>query len=147
MPELAFYKHLQDDGGVRYGASVNYHPVLHGFHPGPTENGRGLTWYAEVRCVGAGLPRQPEAVRQWLLAAGDVLRAGMSAAAAAVEAGAANNDWPFLFDVVDPPPGTAVTIMVSPMRRLPESVVADHLRRFADEFPNAVATLPVFEEP
>src|SRR5438128_1758696 len=99
MPELRVYKHLHADGGIRYGAAVNYRPVLFREIPGrPDEDDPSMTAYVEVRFFGKAVPREPERVREWLLAQAAVAQSGLATAAEFVRHGQAI-EWPIVVDV------------------------------------------------
>lgn len=145
MPELHCYKHIRADGGVRYGVSVDYQAVLYRFEAGTTDDGPGLDWYVDIRCLGKSLPIAPAAVREWLRTNANSIKAGLRDAAASITQGVPAGHWPFLFDLADAPTGTFISMMISAVRRYSNAEIAAELMRFYDEWNDVVDTITVFE--
>lgn len=67
VSSVKFFRQKRFDGGVRMGVSVGQDLVLHHFSPGSKEDDPALEWYVDVELKAAGIPSEPEQLRQWLI--------------------------------------------------------------------------------
>jgi hypothetical protein len=135
MPKLTFYHQVRADGGERTGIELDGTTLLHHFQQGHEEHDPALLWFLDLRCEGASLPDEPEAVREWFLKneaffvsrlreIADVdLRAGFDAEV-----------MPFEKEVASAPDNARVVVAVSAAGRLVARQIAKDLRNVASDW-------------
>jgi hypothetical protein len=146
MSELTFFRQKRFDGGVRTGVEFDGARLLRSFERGPGDLedmplGSGLEWYIDLRFSGPDLPKQTEAVKNWLLDQTEAIRHALSDYAALVGAGL-DDEFP-----LESPPykvgalDAQLRVVSSVTKRVTRLNFTEILTRFADEFPDYVRNL------
>lgn len=144
MPQLLYYKQTMADGGIRYGVSVNFTPLLHWQREGKGNKNATMNWHVDVNCAGTSIPTEPEEVRSWLLAHSNFLKNGLAQAAQILKKGI--KDWPLIHDISPPSPAVYAFIMVSPLEKMKAKDLAKVLEEMKNELERILEQMPVAQE-
>lgn len=145
MSKLTYYRQKRMDGGTRTGVEVGGVTVLGRFEHDAEETDPVLRWYVDLRCEGARLPGDPEAVRNWLLDNAGLIRDALHALAEELRAGMDFDTWPLQWKVPKGPRGVRMTIVCSVTRRLDARDIARVLADIAAHWEEVVGGLLVGE--
>lgn len=143
MSELTFYRQLRMDDGARTGIELDRVSLFEQFEAGnPDDRDPALRWYVDLRCRGEGLPRNPEAARQWLLDHADLIRDGFRRFADRLVAGADPDEYPLEWsDFQGLPAAVQMTIAASAMRRVDAREMGLVLRDIAEHWSERIHAL------
>lgn len=145
MDKLNFYHQKRRDGGLRTGIDFNDERVLETFDLGDGPQDAALLWFVDIRCAGENLPSEPEAIRGWFLARGEMIRSALRDLAGELSAGI-DSDWPLKKDL-GMHDGVRMAIYCSATRRLSGREISSVLSALATTWGDAVRTLGSYAEP
>jgi hypothetical protein len=147
MPTITFFTQTRQDGGVRSGVDVDETTALGLFRPGrSSEPDPALLWYVDVRCTGAGLPREGEAARRWLVRHMGQIRKAPEFAADEIPAGIDPGDWPFRREMKNGSSSTRILISCSAMRKIDARKLAAVLKGVANKWQETIESLSPLAE-
>lgn len=145
MDKLNFYHQKRGDGGLRTGIEFNDERVLETFTLGDGLQDSALLWFVDVRCQGENLPSEPEAIRSWILARGEMIRGALRELAGELSAGI-DSDWPLKKDL-GTQDGVRIAIYCSAIRRLSGREISSVLSALATTWSDAVRNLGSYAHP
>lgn len=141
MSEFNFFRQQRQDGGIRSGLNLDEDLCWHSYEPGGEEDDPALSWYVDVRGKGAGVPSDPEELRDWLINLADPIRSEFLELADHFEVGVDDNVWPVRWSVSSLPPDTSVEIVFSAARRIGALQIAETLREIGKSWRELLAGL------
>jgi hypothetical protein len=140
MNELAFYRQLRFDGGVRMGVELDGQPLFERFEPGPPEladeaMGSALQWYIDLRCIGERLPTEPGEVLNWFRIRSLAIQNTLAELAGELSAGI-DDDFPIESSVkILDHEGTQLKIVCAVIRRIARRAFSSVLKECSHDFP------------
>ncbi len=139
MTEIAYFLNARQDGGFRSGIDINGGTVWHHFVAGTEDSDPALLWWVDVNCKGV-LPRDPDAVRSWMLDKSRQLSQFMTRAAQDIEGAGFDVDLePFRRDYQFGE--VRVTIVASAIRRVDAREMGTKLKELAGKWVRLVEEL------
>ena len=144
MSQITFFRQARADGGIRTGVEIDGNLVLHRFDEGVYDEDPGLIWFIDLGFESQSLPREAEAVRDFLLARESETAAAIEQCSAEISAtGIDSGAWPLRRRPPVSADGVSITLTCSAIRRLEGREIAKKLSELARDWAAIVGDLPV----
>jgi hypothetical protein len=140
LVEIAFYKQMQNDNGIRYGILIEGEGAWKHFDPGSGID-PALLWYVRVELEGDGLTEDPQAARQLFITYTKPIRMLLGDLIAALREETDPMVWPVTTRQIEVASGLKLKVACSPVRRIPVRAVLPSVIDLRDRWQEHLDTL------